>query len=40
LFDIEITNKVPATKQGVIDISPFFRGCTGGHEIEIQQEKK
>jgi hypothetical protein len=39
-FDIEITNKVPTTKQITIDISPNFPDCTGGHDIEVQQEKK
>jgi hypothetical protein len=40
LFDVEITNKVPVTKLVTIDISPFFPDCKGGHEIEIQAEKK
>ena len=39
-FDIEITNKVPVTKQITIDISPVAPDCTGGHEIEVQAEKK
>jgi phage major head subunit gpT-like protein len=39
-FDVEITNKVPATKQITIDISPIAPDCTGGHEIEVQSEKK
>jgi hypothetical protein len=39
-FDIEITNKVPTTKQVIIDISPNFPDCTGGHEIDVQAEKK
>ncbi|MGC2697969.1 MAG: hypothetical protein WA738_19455 [Candidatus Angelobacter sp.] len=39
-FDIEITNKVPRTKEVTLDISPIFSDCTGGHEFEAQAEKK
>ena len=38
-FDIEVTSKVPETKQMTIDISPFSPDCTGGHEIEVQTKK-
>jgi hypothetical protein len=40
LFDVEITNKVPHTKEVTLDISPIFPDCTGGHEFEVQAEKK
>jgi hypothetical protein len=39
-FDVEITNKVPVTKKVTIDISPNFPDCTGGHEVDVQAEKK
>jgi hypothetical protein len=39
-FDIEITNKVPRTKEVTLDISPIFPDCTGGHEFEVQAEKR
>ena len=39
-FDVEITNKVPVTRQIIIDASPVFPDCTGGHEMEIQANPK
>lgn len=35
-FDVEITNKVPVTRQIIIDVSPILPDCTGGHEMEVQ----
>ncbi len=32
-FDVEIANKVKATKNVLIDISPVAPDCSGGHEF-------
>jgi len=39
-FDVEITSKVPFTKEVTLDISPIFPDCSGGHEFEVQPKKK
>src|SRR6266571_2566185 len=35
-FAVEITNKTPATKRIMVDISPIHPDCSGGHTILIQ----
>jgi hypothetical protein len=40
LFDVEITNRVSKTKSILIDVSPIFPDCTGGHQFEVEAEKK
>jgi hypothetical protein len=40
LFDVEITTQAPTTKSIVIEVSPIFPDCKGGHEFEIEEEKK
>jgi hypothetical protein len=32
-FEIEITDKVQATRSITIDMSPIHPDCTGGHEF-------
>jgi hypothetical protein len=39
-FDVEITSKVPPTRNVTLDISPIFPDCSGGHWFEVQAEKK
>jgi hypothetical protein len=39
-FDVEITSRVPLTKNITIDISPISPDCTGGHEFEVETAKK
>jgi hypothetical protein len=40
LFDVEVTSKVSPTQRMVIDISPIFPDCTGGHEFEVKTKEK
>jgi hypothetical protein len=40
LFDVEITNQVSKTKSILIDISPLDPDCTGGHQFEVEAEKR
>ena len=40
LFDVEITNQVSKTKSILIDVSPIHPDCTGGHQFEVEAEKK
>jgi hypothetical protein len=37
-FDVEITSKVPATKNITIDVSPVFPDCKGGHEFIVETQ--
>ena len=37
-FEVEITSKVRPTKSILIDISPIYPDCTGGHEMEISSK--
>jgi hypothetical protein len=37
-FQVEITSKVKPTKSILIDISPTFPDCTGGHQMEISSK--
>lgn len=37
-FDVEITNGVPKTDWIMIDISPNFPDCTGGHQFEVHSK--
>lgn len=39
LFDVEVTNKALATRSIMIDVSPIFPDCTGGHEFEVEAGK-
>ena len=40
VFDVEITNQVSKTKSILIDVSPIHPDCTGGHEFEVETEKR
>ena len=35
-FDVEITQGVKATHSVMIDVSPVYPDCTGGHEFLVQ----
>jgi len=38
-FDVEITQTVPPTEEVLIDMSPIFPDCTGGHQFWVYSKK-
>lgn len=40
LFDVEITNKVRETKRITIDVSPIRPDCTGGHQFDVEAQRR
>lgn len=37
-FDVEITNGPPVTESVIIDVSPVFPDCKGGHELGVRSK--
>jgi hypothetical protein len=35
LFDVEVKDMQPVTESVIIDVSPFYPDCTGGHEFIV-----